>query len=107
MSRTSKGADNLAEVIKAAAAASGIGYAEVRDPFVKHAVCDSSAWIRNVSLFTQYESFHPNANGYLYGYKPVVTTALNASTTSTTPMTLTTGGKTSSDTTRGTVKIRG
>lgn len=107
MTELNKGADNLAEVIKAAATASSIGYAEVRDPFVKHAVCDSSAWIRNVSLFTQYESFHPNANGYLYGYKPVVTTALNASTTSTTPMTLTTGGKTSSDTTRGTVKIRG
>jgi len=107
MTALNTAATHLATATADAAKAADIGFAVVQTPFTGHEVCSSSPWINNVKLFSQYESFHPNANGYLYGYKAAVTTALNASTTTTTPMTVTTGGKTSSDTTRGTVKVKG
>ncbi len=104
MTQLNAGADALAVTISEAAAAAGIKFADVRTPFVGHAVCDRSAWILNASLFKSYESFHPNATGYSSGYKPVVATAMAPVTTGTS-MTVTTGGVTSSDTARGNVKI--
>ncbi|HSO68058.1 MAG TPA: SGNH/GDSL hydrolase family protein [Arachnia sp.] len=98
------GAVTLSEVISDAALAAGIDYADVLPDFLGHGVCDSSAWIYNASLFSTYQSYHPTATGYLSGYKPAVAIALGA-TSSGTAMTVTTGGKTSTDTTRGTVKI--
>lgn len=106
MTALNSGALNLAAKVSAAAGKAGFAYADVVPPFVGHAVCDRSPWIRNAQLFSQYESFHPNASGYLYGYKPVVTTTLAAAPTGGT-MTVTTGGKTSSDTSRGTVRTLG
>ena len=97
----------LATLIKTEAEDARIGYAEVQTKFTGYEVCTGTPWINNVRFLSQYESFHPNASGYLYGYKPVVTTALKSPTTSTSPLTVTTGGKTSSDTTRGTVKVKG
>lgn len=100
------GADTLARTIAEAASASGIGYTDVRTPFVGHALCDSSPWINNAALFDQYESFHPNANGYKYGYAPVVSTSLGAGTKpGKGKPTVTTGGKTSTDTRRGEVRV--
>ena len=105
MKRLNAGADTLSDTIKSTASAAGIGFADVRTPFIGHAVCDSKAWINNASLFSSYNSFHPNATGYGSGYTPSVTTALAPVTTSST-MTLKTGGTTSSDTRRGEVKIK-
>ena len=104
MTQLNAGADALATTISEAAAAAGIRFADVRTPFVGHAVCDRSAWILNASLFKSYESFHPNATGYSSGYKPTVTTVL-APVKSGSAMKVTTGGVTSSDTTRGNVKV--
>lgn len=98
------GAVTLSGVIATAAGEAGIDYADVLPPFVGHGVCDSSAWIYNASLFNSYQSYHPTATGYLSGYKPAVAAVLGGTSTGT-AMTVTTGGKTSSDTTRGTVKI--
>lgn len=97
------GADTLSATISAAAQRAGIGFADVRQPFTGHAVCDSSSWINNASLAT-YQSFHPNATGYASGYKPAVAGVLGGTATGT-AATVTTGGTTSSDTTRGTVKL--
>jgi len=105
MKRLNAGADTLSDAIKSAAGASGIAFADVRTAFTGHAVCDSQAWINNASLFSSYNSFHPNATGYGSGYAPSVTSALAAVTTSGT-MTLKTGDTTSSDTHRGEVKIK-
>lgn len=104
MTKLNEGADALAVAISGAAAAAGIRFADVRTPFAGHAVCDRTPWILNASLFKSYESFHPNATGHSSGYKPTVTTAL-APVSSGTSMKVTTGGVTSSDTTRGHVKI--
>ena len=105
MTRLNQGADTLATVIAAAAANAGIGYTDVRTPFVGHAVCDSTPWIHNASLFEQYKSFHANADGYRYGYAPGVAKSLGVSTGKPAKPTVTTGGTTSSDTTRGHVRI--
>lgn len=107
MTRLNLGADHLAATIKVAATAAGFAYADVPPAFLGHAVCDGSPWIRNAQLSNSFESFHANASGYLYGYRPVVAGALNATATPGATMTVTTGGKTSSDTNRGTVKVRG
>ncbi|MHA6507898.1 SGNH/GDSL hydrolase family protein [Tessaracoccus sp. Y1736] len=98
------GAVSLAGVIERAAATAAIEYSDVSTAFVGHAVCDSPAWIHNASLLSSYQSFHPNASGYLEGYKPGVVAELGGTSTGTT-ITVTTGGLTSSDTTRGNVKI--
>ncbi|HSN42980.1 MAG TPA: SGNH/GDSL hydrolase family protein [Propionibacteriaceae bacterium] len=107
MTRLNAGADTLSGVISAAATRAKITFSDVRTPFVGHAVCASTPWIRNASLFTQYESFHPNATGYKSGYNPPVAASLGVSATKvvTTTSTVTTGGQTSSDTTRGVVKV--
>lgn len=105
MTQLNSGADALAATIAGAASDAGISYADVRTPFVGHAVCASSPWIVNASLFKSYESFHPNATGHASGYKPAVATALGPITATGTTAKVTTGGVTSSDTNRGTVKI--
>lgn len=110
------GASELGDVIAAAAADFGIQVVDVLAPFGGHAICDSSPWIRNFVLFGDSKEFyHPNATGYAQGYAPGVTSALNitAPEPPTKPgkgnnkkTTVTTGGITSSDTERGTVKIK-
>lgn len=106
MTKLNEGAAVLAETIRAAAVEdAGIAFADVRGPFVGHAVCDSPAWILNANLFKSYESFHPNATGHLSGYKPAVATALGPITATGTTAKVTTSGVGSSDTTRGHVKI--
>lgn len=107
MTQLNAGADALSGAISAAATRAGIGFSDVRTPFVGHAVCDSTPWVRNAQLFNQYESFHPNATGYTSGYTPQVSSSigLTTSTTTTGTPTFTTGGQTSSDTTRGTVRV--
>ena len=105
MTQLNSGADALAATIALAASDAGISYADVRTPFVGHAVCSSSPWIVNASLFKSYESFHPNATGHSLGYKPQVAAAFGPIPSSTESFKVTTRGVTSSDTTRGNVKI--
>lgn len=98
--------DNLATVIGDAAARNEVAFADVRTPFVRHALCDSTSWITNVNVLTQWASFHPNANGQRSGYTPTVSAAVKVTGTIGTTMTVTTGGQTSSDTNRGTVRVK-
>lgn len=62
-------ADQLADTIGARAAAHGFGFADVRDAFVGHAVCDAEAWVNGLSNPIR-ESYHPNRAGHL-GYTDV------------------------------------
>ncbi|MFP5417023.1 MAG: SGNH/GDSL hydrolase family protein [Actinomycetes bacterium] len=106
MTRLNNGANKLSDVIAAAAGRAGITFVDVRTPFQGHAVCDRSPWIHNASLFRSYESFHANASGYSSGYTPGVKTALAPVTSASAgTLTVTTGKQTSSDTTRGHVKV--
>lgn len=107
MTRLNEGSDTLAAVISTAASTAGIGFTDVRTPFVGHAVCDSTPWIHNVELWTQFESFHPNADGYRYGYSPAALRGLGLTTSKPGKgkPTVTTGGLTSTNTSRGHVQI--
>lgn len=67
-------ADLLAQVTAERAAAAGATFADTRPYFAGHGVCASSPWIKDVTGLI--EAYHPNANGYRYGYLP----ALNAVT---------------------------
>ncbi len=67
-------ADVLAGVTAARAAAAGATFADTRPYFAGHGVCASSPWIKDVTGVI--EAYHPNADGYRYGYLP----ALNAVT---------------------------
>lgn len=106
MTALNAGSDLLAWVIQQAADVAGIDYADVRQPFTGHAICDAAPWIHNVEIFSQDESFHPNADGYRYGYTPGVMTSLGvSSTTKPGRPKVTTGGQTSTDTERGRVEV--
>lgn len=67
-------ADQLADVTSAQASASGFSFADVRDAFVGHAVCDDPAWLNGLSNPVR-ESYHPNRAGHV-GYTDVFDTIL-------------------------------
>ncbi|MCZ7418056.1 MULTISPECIES: SGNH/GDSL hydrolase family protein [unclassified Micromonospora] len=67
-------ADVLATVTADRAAAAGATFADTRPTFAGHGVCGAQPWIRDVTGVI--EAYHPNADGYRYGYLP----ALNAVT---------------------------
>ena len=110
MAAMNTAADNLAAAIQTAAVSAGIGYSDVRTPFVGHAVCDSTPWIYNVDLFAQYNSFHPNATGYGSGYQPAVKASLGlggGGGGGKGKPKVTTGATTSTDVQRGQVRAQG
>lgn len=69
------GADHLARVIAARAAAAGFRFADVRPVFDGHAVCTTAAWINNITPARMSDSFHPNASGYERGYLSAMSAA--------------------------------
>jgi lysophospholipase L1-like esterase len=69
------GADDLAAVIQDRAQAAGFTFADVRGRFDGHGVCSASPWINGLTIIPPTDSFHPNINGYTYGYLPALTAA--------------------------------
>jgi lysophospholipase L1-like esterase len=69
-------ADELDAAIRAAAAAHGDAYADVRPAFAGHDICDSSSWLHSVNIFDVSESYHPTAAGQADGYLPAFTAAV-------------------------------
>jgi lysophospholipase L1-like esterase len=69
------GADDLAAVIQDRAQAAGFTFADVRGRFDGHGVCSASPWINGLTIIPPTDSFHPNTNGYTYGYLPALTAA--------------------------------
>ncbi|GAA0798138.1 SGNH/GDSL hydrolase family protein [Spirilliplanes yamanashiensis] len=70
------GADELAAVTRARAAAAGFTYADVRDTFAGHGICARTPWVNPVNVLNPVASFHPNAAGYRGGYLPALSAAL-------------------------------
>ena len=62
MRRLNDGTAELDRLIQDRSQRVGFDYVEVRDDFAGHAVCDSPAWINNLTL-PIVESFHPNRAG--------------------------------------------
>lgn len=72
------GADTLNKALEDAVdAVPGTQYVNVRPIFAAHSICASGSarWINGLNFFNQAESFHPNANGHLLGYKVALANA--------------------------------
>jgi lysophospholipase L1-like esterase len=65
----------LATVTRRRARAHGFAYVDPIRSFIRHAICDSAAWVNGVS-FPLGESFHPNRAGH-GAYAKLVTTAID------------------------------
>ena len=64
------GAVALDDMIRNRATAAGFIYSEVRDEFSGHGICSRSAYLNGFTLLPPQNSYHPNRNGYTYGYLP-------------------------------------
>jgi lysophospholipase L1-like esterase len=69
-----QGADALDTQISAAASRYGDVFADVRNQFSGHEICDSDSWLNSVT-YPIGESYHPTAAGQVLGYLPVFTSA--------------------------------
>ncbi|MFG1713077.1 SGNH/GDSL hydrolase family protein [Micromonospora sp. NPDC049203] len=67
-------ADTLNGVISGRVAAAGGTFVDARPFFAGHGVCAAEPWIRDVSGVI--EAYHPNADGYRYGYLAALTAAI-------------------------------
>ncbi|NES12200.1 MULTISPECIES: SGNH/GDSL hydrolase family protein [Micromonospora] len=67
-------ADVLDGVIAARAGAAGATYVDARPFFAGHGVCAADPWIHDVSGLV--EAYHPDADGYRYGYLAALTSAI-------------------------------
>ena len=65
-------ADLLAETIGQVAGSHGFQYADVRDHFDGHAICDDTEWLNGIS-WPVAESYHPNKAGQDDGYYSLLT----------------------------------
>jgi lysophospholipase L1-like esterase len=70
------GAQDLDELIEDRARAAGFTFADVRGTFAGHGICAASPYLNGLTVIPPTDSFHPNANGYTYGYLPALTAAL-------------------------------
>jgi lysophospholipase L1-like esterase len=71
-----QGAHDLNAVIEARARAAGFTFSDVRDEFAGHGICASSPYLHGLTVLPPQNSFHPNKNGYTYGYLPAMAGAL-------------------------------
>ncbi|GAA3760880.1 SGNH/GDSL hydrolase family protein [Micromonospora maritima] len=67
-------ADVLNGVTADRAGAAGATFVDARPYFTGHGVCAAQPWIRDVSGVI--EAYHPNADGYRYGYLAALTAAI-------------------------------
>lgn len=72
------GIDLLDSAIQAAASRDGAYFADVRNEFAGHEICDSSSWLNSVSITDIDTSYHPTAAGQEDGYYPVFKAAATA-----------------------------
>ena len=65
------GADDLDAIIQLAAQDNHDTFADVRQQFSGHEICDSDSWLHSVDIFAISSSYHPTAAGQDRGYLPV------------------------------------
>lgn len=71
-SQLNDAADLLGDTIGQVAGSHGFAYADARDRFDDHAICDDSEWLNGIS-WPVAESYHPNKAGQKDGYYTLVT----------------------------------
>ena len=70
-----EGIDVLDGVLSDAASAAGFTYADVRDAFSGHEICDDNRWLHSVNFSDFSESYHPTEDGHAQAYLPVFSAA--------------------------------
>lgn len=70
-----EGINVLDNITATAAAAAGFTFADVRNAFTGHEICDAHRWLHSVNFFDLDESYHPTASGQSQAYLPVFTAA--------------------------------
>ena len=71
------GDEELNDLIRDHAEAAGFVFADARVTFAGHGICAAAPWINTLTVIPPTDSFHPNQNGYKYGYLPALNAALN------------------------------
>jgi lysophospholipase L1-like esterase len=71
------GAAELNKVIADRARAAGFTWSDVTDEFAGHGICAATPWLNGLTVIPPTNSFHPNGNGYRYGYLPALNAALS------------------------------
>jgi lysophospholipase L1-like esterase len=71
------GINDLDGVIQTAAVDNGDTFADVRNQFSGHELCDDAGWLNSVTLPID-DSYHPTATGQEDGYLPVFSAAASA-----------------------------
>ena len=77
-----EGIDLLDSILSQAAAAAHATFADVRNAFGGHEICDSNRWLHSVNIFDLEESYHPTATGQSSGYYPVFAAVAASNSTS-------------------------
>jgi hypothetical protein len=67
-----EGAGVLDGVVAERAGAAGFTFSDVRDEFAGHGICSAAPYLNGLT-FPTVNSFHPNRDGYTYGYLPALT----------------------------------
>jgi lysophospholipase L1-like esterase len=71
-SAINSGADTLAAVTSARAAAAGFTFLDIRSNWTGHEICSGDVWLNSLT-WPVGESYHPNRNGQSKGYLPALT----------------------------------
>jgi lysophospholipase L1-like esterase len=71
------GAQVLDDLIKQHVQGAGFTFSDVRDEFAGHGICSSAPYLNSLTLSPAQNSFHPNKNGYTYGYLPAFSGAVS------------------------------
>jgi lysophospholipase L1-like esterase len=72
-----EGDRRLNAVIEERAEAAGFVYVNVMDDFAGHGACAPQPWINGLVILPPTNSFHPNGDGYRYGYLPAMAGAVS------------------------------
>jgi hypothetical protein len=70
-------AGDLDGALATAAAKYSDTWADVRNQFAGHEICDSDSWLNSVDIFDISTSYHPTAQGQELGYLPVFSDAVD------------------------------
>ena len=74
-SKIDEGIDVLDGILAASARHAGVTFADVRQAFVGHEICDDNRWLHSVNFGEFGESYHPTADGHAQAYLPIFAAA--------------------------------
>lgn len=84
--RLNEATHTLNDTIAGVAAEHGFEFADVRDNFAGHAVCDEEEYLHGLTGPLVIESFHPNFDGQQQGYLPALEEAVSANSSAETDL---------------------